>query len=147
MPIHITWVPKLLTAGVFALAVAAAPLAHAEREGGIPNPEPVPVPQPVDSQPSSTGGCQAGESLDPSTGNCLPTMTPVATTEGDQATEELAPRTTQSITSTTESGLGADLVPNINGYPCTGYWESVACAEASQDEVPVQPKSTISSSP
>jgi hypothetical protein len=74
-------------------------------------------------------------------------MTPVATTNGDQAFEDLQPRTTQDVTSTTATGVGADLVPNINGTPCTGYWESAACYETSQDEVAVQPKSTISSSP
>jgi hypothetical protein len=143
MPVHSTWMGKLLTASAFALAVAAAPMAHAE--GGIP--EPGPQPGPVASQPGGTAGCQPGESLDPSTGNCTPTMTPVAATNGDQAFEDLQPRTTQDLTSTVESGVGADLVPNINGTPCTGYWESAACYEASQGEVAVQPKSTISSSP
>jgi hypothetical protein len=144
MPVHSTWMGKLLTASAFALAVAAAPMAHAEG-GGIP--EPGPEPGPVASQPGGTAGCQSGESLDPSTGNCTPTMTPVATTNGDQAFEDLQPRTTQDVTSTVETGVGADLVPNINGTPCTGYWESAACYETSQDEVAVQPKSTISSSP
>jgi hypothetical protein len=144
MPVHSTWVVKLLTASACALAVTAAPMAHAEG-GGIP--EPGPAPQPSASQPGGTAGCQSGESLDPSTGNCTPTMTPVATTNGDQAFDDLQPRTTQDITSTAETGVGADLVPNINGTPCTGYWESAACYETSQDEVAVQPKSTISSSP
>ncbi|TGD84089.1 hypothetical protein BayCH28_27075 [Mycolicibacterium sp. CH28] len=147
MPIHSSWAAKLMTAGVFALAVAAAPVAHAEGEGAIPAPEPVPAPAPVAAQPSGSGGCQSGESLDASTGNCVPTMTPIATTQGDQATDEFQPRTTQDITSTAETGIAADMVPNINGYPCTGYWESAACYEASQGEAAVQPKSTISSSP
>ncbi|WP_142390001.1 hypothetical protein [Mycobacterium sp. shizuoka-1] len=146
MPIHVRWPVKLLTASVFALAVAAAPAAHAEGDGGIPAPEPVPVPAPV-AQPGGTGGCQAGESLDPSTGNCVPTMTPLADTDGDQAMEDLQPRTTQDLSSTTESGIAADLVPNINGDSCTGYWQSTVCYEEGQDNVPVQPKSTISSSP
>ncbi|EHB57840.1 hypothetical protein MycrhDRAFT_0275 [Mycolicibacterium rhodesiae JS60] len=146
MPVQSTWVVKLLTASAFALAVSTAPLAHAEG-GGIPEPGPG-GPQPVASQPGGTGGCQSGESLDPSTGNCTPTMTPVATTNGGQPTDDLQPRTTQGVTTTTaESGIAADMVPNINGYPCTGYWESAACYEASQDEVAVQPKSTLSSSP
>jgi hypothetical protein len=144
MPVHSTWVVKLLTASACALAVAAAPMAHAEG-GGIPDPGP--APQPAGSQPGGTAGCQSGESLDPSTGNCTPTMTAVATTNGDQAFDDLQPRTTQDMTSTVETGVGADLVPNINGTPCSGYWESAACYETSQDEVAVQPKSTISSSP
>ncbi|WP_163695060.1 hypothetical protein [Mycolicibacterium sarraceniae] len=143
MLVHPTWVVKLLTASVFALAVSVAPMAHAE--GGVPDPGP--GPGPVASQPGGTAGCQSGESLDPSTGDCTPTMTAVATTNGDQAFDDLQPRTTQDITSTSDTGVGADLVPNINGTPCTGYWESVACYETSQDNVAVQPKSTISSSP
>lgn len=147
MPVHSTWVAKLLTAGACALAVAAAPMAYAEGEGGIPAPEPVPAPQPAASQPGGSAGCQPDESTDPTTGDCVPTMTPVANTQGDQAFDDLQPRTTQDITSTAETGIAADLVPNINGTPCTGYWESAACYETSQDEVAVQPKTTISSSP
>jgi hypothetical protein len=156
MPIDCSSTAKLLAASVFALAVAmtpavgflyTAPVAQAEGEGGVPEPEPVPVPRPDTDQASGSGGCQSGESLDPSTGNCVPAMTPIATTQGDQPIEELQPRTTQDVTSTTNSGLGADMVPNINGYPCTGYWMSMACVETSGDEVPVQPKSTLSSSP
>lgn len=143
MPVHSAWVGKLLTASAFALAVTTAPMAHAE--GGIPDPGP--APQPGVAQADGTAGCQSGESLDPSTGNCVPTMTSIATTNGDQAFDDLQPRTTQDITATAETGIGADLVPNINGTPCTGYWESAACYEASQDEVAVQPRSTISSSP
>ena len=156
MPIYSGRAAKLLTAGAFALAVAVTPAAgllysppaaHAEGEGGVPAPEPVPVPRPEAQEPGNSAGCQSGESLDPANGNCVPAMTPIATTQGDQPIEELQPRTTQDITSTTNSGLGADMVPNINGYPCTGYWISMACVETSGDEVPVQPKSTLSSSP
>ena len=133
MPIHFSWAAKLLTAGVFALAIAAAPMAHAEGGGAIPAPEPAPAP--VAAQPGGSGGCQSGESPDPTTGDCVPTMTPIASTQGDEATDDLQPRTTQDITSTAETGIAADTVPNINGYPCTGYWESAACYEAGQDEV------------
>ncbi|WP_345229308.1 hypothetical protein [Mycolicibacterium helvum] len=145
MPVHATWVAKLLTVSAFALAAASAPMAHAEGGGGIP--EPAPGPQPVASQPGGSSGCQSGESLDPSTGNCTPTMTSVATTNGDQSFEDLQPRTTQDTTSTTETGVAADLVPNINGDSCTGYWQSTVCYEEDQDNVPIQPKSTLSSSP
>lgn len=113
MPIYSSRAAKLLTAGVFALAVAATPAAgllysppaaHAEGSGGVPVPQPVPVPEP---------GAQAS---------------------------------TGETTSTIESGLPADLVPNINGDSCTGYWESTVCF-AEQGQFAVQPKSTISSSP
>lgn len=144
MPIHSTRLAKLLTASAFALAVLSAPMAHAEG-GGIPGPEP--QPQPAAAPTGGDGGCQAGESLDPSTGNCTPTMSAVATTNGDQAFDDLQPRTTQDMTSTTESGIGADLVPNINGDSCSGYWQSTVCYETGQDNVAVQPKSTLSSSP
>ncbi|MBB3601712.1 hypothetical protein FHT40_001345 [Mycolicibacterium sp. BK556] len=144
MPVQSTWIVKLLTASACALAVIAAPAAHAE--GGIPDPGPS-GPQPVASQPGGGGGCQSGESLDPSTGNCTPTMTSIATTNGDQAFDDIQPRTTQDITTTSDTGIGADLVPNINGDSCTGYWQSTVCYEEDQDNVPVQPKSTISSSP
>jgi hypothetical protein len=57
-------------------------------------------------------------------------------------------RYTETETTTTASGIGADLVPNINGYPCTGYWQSMACvAEGEADMPAVQPRSTLSSSP
>jgi hypothetical protein len=46
------------------------------------------------------------------------------------------------------SGVGENLVPNINGYPCTGGWESAVCYAMGQDSMPaVQPRSTLSSSP
>ena len=42
-----------------------------------------------------------------------------------------------------------NLVPNINGYPCSGSWESGACYAMSMGDSPmvVQPRSTVSSSP
>ena len=156
MPRQSSRVIKLLTASMFALAVASAPVAglsfplaaaHAEG-GGIPDPS-IPDPGPVPAASSSDGsaGCQPDETFDPSNGNCVPAMTAITTTQGDQQVEELQPHTTQTITSTADTGIGADMVPNINGYPCTGYWESAACYEAGQDGVAVQPKSTLSSSP
>jgi hypothetical protein len=144
MSVHSNRVAKLLAAGVFVLSVSTAPLAYADNDA-IPALEPAPVP--VASQPGGTAGCAPGQSLDPSNGNCLPDMTSVGNTQGDDVTGDLQPRTTQDITSTTVTGVGADMVPNINGYPCSGYWESAACYAESQDEVAVQPKSTISSSP
>jgi hypothetical protein len=144
MSVHSNWVAKLLVAGLFTLSVGTAPLAYADNDA-IPAPEP--GPEPVSSQPSGTATCAQGQSLDPSNGNCLPDMTSVGNTQGDDVTGDLQPRTTQDITSTTVTGVGADMVPNINGYSCSGYWESAACYEQSQDEVAVQPKSTISSSP
>ena len=42
-------------------------------------------------------------------------------------------------------GVGADLVPNINGDPCSGYWESDVCL--AENAPAVQPRSTLSTSP
>ncbi|MCV7175999.1 hypothetical protein [Mycolicibacterium sphagni] len=144
MPVHSTRARTLFIGGLFALAIAAAPLAHAD--GGIPSPGPV-GPQPVASQPGGPGGCPSGQSMDSSNGNCVPDMSSVGNTQGDDATGGLPTRTTQDITSASDTGVGADLVPNINGDPCSGYWESTVCYSEDQDEVAVQPKSTISSSP
>jgi len=166
MPTVSKYAVKLLAASVFALAAAAAPAAavlyapptaHAEGhggEGGVPAPEPVPQPKSSVASGGGAAACAAGESLG-ADGNCVPTMSPVPATAPGAAPvaaspdpqEDLQPRTTQDVTTTTNTGLGANMVPNINGYPCTGYWESMACYESSQSEVAVQPKSTLSSSP
>lgn len=131
-----------MTAGLFAtLALVCASPAYAE---GVPNPEPVPaVPDPSASVQEGQGECQAGETRDAANGNCVPAMTPVGS-EGAEASRVPAP-TTRTGDATTESGLGTELVPNINGDPCTGYWESTACLV--QQAPVVQPESTLSSSP
>ena len=157
MPIQSTNAVKLLAAGVFALTVALAPavglgfgfgpaVAHAEGEGGVPAPEPVPVPEPQAGQSGDSAGCQAGESLNPQNGNCEPTMSAIPAGAGDAPIEQAPPPNTGDTTSTYTTGIGADLVPNINGDSCTGYWESTVCY-AEQGQAAVQPKSTISSSP
>ena len=144
---------KLLTASVFALAVAATPavallytpaVAHAEGAGGVPVPGPVPLPDPDAQQPGDSG-CQPDETIDPSNGNCVPTMTSIPTSNGGGPEAPIPTRTTTDITSTADTGEPADLVPNINGDPCTGYWESTVCL--TEDAPAVQPDSTISSSP
>lgn len=42
-----------------------------------------------------------------------------------------------------------NFVPNINGYPCSGYWESTACYAMSMGDSPmiVSPRTSVSSSP
>lgn len=127
----------LLTAGVM---LAIAPTASA---APVPGPEPEPIPAP-NTGGGATGMCQGGEVMQ--YGNCVPAMTPVNI--GDEVPE--APlRISDSHTSTTSSGVPADLVPNINGTPCTGYWMSAVCyAENMGDSAPpVVPRSTLSSSP
>lgn len=103
------------------LALGGAPAALAEP---LPVPDPVPVPQPV------VEGATA----------------PVPITGGE--TRIAAPQvgTGESSTSSYEDPLRT--VPNINGDPCTGAWESTVCYAMNFDEAPaVQPRSTISSSP
>ena len=150
---HSSRAAKLLTAGAFALALAvtpaagflySAPAAHAE--GGVPDPGPVPVPAPDVQQPGNSAGCQPGESLNPDNGNCEPTMSPVPADSGDAALAPSPTNITGDTTRTIDSGEPADLVPNINGDSCTGYWESTVCY-AEQGQAAVQPRSTISSSP
>ena len=81
----------------------------------------------------------------------LPNPDPVPVPATDYAgmpTPETAIEGTEVQTSTIESGLPVNLVPNINGYPCTGGWESAVCYAMGQDNMPVvQPRSTLSSSP
>lgn len=133
---------RILTAGLLAAGVLLgfAPVAVAEP---VPGPEPVPVPVPAPSGGAS--GCQDGEVMQ--YGNCVPDMTPV-TGAAESAAPEAPLRYTDDHTSTTTSGLPADLVPNLDGTPCTGYWMSGACYAESQDGVPaVVPRSTLSDSP
>ena len=135
---------KAMTAGLFAAtALVCASPAHAE---GIPNPEPVPaVPDPSASVEQGQGECQAGETRDATNGNCVPAMTPVGS-EGAEVPTAAAPTTgTGDVTTTTQSGIGTELVPNINGDPCSGYWESTACL--AQGAPAVRPESTLSTSP
>ena len=135
---------RFLSVGVLAAGVmlSVAPLALAEP---VPGPEPVPVPAPAPEGGAS--GCQDGEVIQD--GNCVPNMTPVTTGEGAVGPITDAPlRYTDDHTSTTESGLPADLVPNLDGTPCTGYWMSAACYEMNLDKGPaVVPRSTLSDSP
>lgn len=115
---------KPLIAGLLAVgavALAAAPAAQAQP---LPEPDPVPVGPEVQPVPAGPGS--------------VPGETRVS-----------APAVGGSQTSTTNSYLDpVNTVPNINGDPCTGQWESVACYAMHYDSPPeVQPRSTISASP
>lgn len=145
---------KLFAAGMLAAALVAVPVtggvywspaAHAE--GGVPDPAPEPEPQPAAQPRTGEGECAYGQVVDPNSGDCVPAMGGLVSAGGAEPIEEPAPRLTQNITETSSTGVGANLVPNINGDPCTGYWQSVACSEMEQDNVPVQPRTTLSSSP
>ena len=142
---------RFVAAGLlaFGLILGIAPTAAAQP---VPGPEPVPVPAPptTESGSAAEGGssdmCQSGEVM--KYGNCIPAMAPLNTSV-DEGVPEAPLRLTDSHSSTTQSGVPSDLVPNINGTPCTGYWMSVACyAENTGDSPPaVTPRSTLSSSP
>lgn len=116
-----------LAAGA-AFLVISAPAAVAEPLPVEPGPGPVPGPVPV------------------------PTITDNGTAVGSQGTGVESSSTgmgTSAESSTTASYVNPlTNVPNINGDPCTGAWESVVCYSMQQGNVPVvQPRSTISSSP
>ena len=135
---------RLLTSGMLVAGVmlCVAPAALAEP---VPGPEPTPVPAP--SPGGGMAGCQNGEVM--RDGNCVPNMTPVTSDEAAEGPVPEAPlRYTDDHTSTSNSGVPADLVPNLDGTPCTGYWLSGACYAQSLDGAPpVVPRSTLSDSP
>jgi hypothetical protein len=130
----------VLTAGVM-LSIAPAAVA-------VPPPDPDPAPAPAPAPPTggSTAACAGGEVVQD--GNCVPAMSAVPNTAGGGAEESVPLRINDTESSTMTSGIGTDLVPNINGAPCTGYWSSMACDAQSQADLPaVQPHSTLSTSP
>lgn len=135
---------RFLAAG-FIVAGALLSIAPAAVAEPVPGPDPVPVPTP--SIIGDGGGCQGGEVM--RNGNCVPNMTPVTTDEDDeQAAPEAPLRYSDSHSSTSVTGAPTDLVPNLNGTPCTGYWMSGACYAEAQDNAPaVVPRSTLSDSP
>ena len=137
-------VRRLLTAGMLTAGVmlSIAPAALAQP---VPGPDPG-VPAPAQPGVSGTAGCADNEVLQD--GNCVPAMTAVASTAGGGAEDHTPLRYSDTESTTTTTGIGADLVPNINGTPCTGYWSSMACDAQSEADLPaVQPDSTLSSSP
>lgn len=111
----------LITGLLAAGAVLAAAPAQAQP---LPEPEPVPV-GPEQAPPPESPGAVPGE------------------------IRVSAPTVGGSQTSTTDSYLDPiNTVPNINGDPCTGQWESVACYAMHYDTPPaVQPRSSLSASP
>lgn len=115
--------------GAFAaLLVFSAPTALAQPLPVEPGPGPVPGPVPV------------------------PTITNNGTAVGSQGTgvESSSVGASTGVESSTTTSYVNPLtnVPNINGDPCSGAWESVVCYSMQQGNVPVvQPRSTISSSP
>ena len=143
MPPYPSRAAKLLTASVFAFAVAVTPsvgllysppAAHAEGGGRTRDRPRFPSPKsnrraaPADAsrRKPQPGERQLRSDDDPGHGRHRRRggMPPTSAT-GD---------TTHEI----DSGEPADLVPNINGDSCTGYWESTVCY-AEQGQAAVQP--------
>lgn len=112
---------SLLTAG--AALFAGVPAAVA---GPLPDPEPVQPVGPIDGVPESDPAPAPNGQID------------VSAPEVGEIGVEPGP-----------SGPPVDSVPNINGDPCTGGWESVVCYAEQQGDSPVvtQPRTSISSSP
>ena len=130
---------RFATAAWVAAAILSAPVAHAQP---LPNPDPVPVPGAGGAE--SGGSCMAGEVY--ANGACVSQSESSA---GGGQTNISSPSVGASQSKTTNSYVDPlYTVPNINGDPCTGQWESVACYAMHSDAAPaVQPRSTLSSSP
>lgn len=113
---------KLLSAGLLTACAALFIAAPSAVASPLPEPEPVPVPVPGQGLPEVDGDGQIRISA--------PAVGP---TGGESET----------------TGVPVDLVPNINGDPCDGGWESTVCYAEQQGDSPppVQPRTSISSSP
>lgn len=117
---------KLLSAGLLTAGAALFIGAPSALAAPLPNPEPEPVP---------------GVSLPPVNGDgqiqvSAPAVEVTAPEVGGPGGGEVI-------------GVPVESVPNINGDPCTGGWESTVCYAEQQGDSPlaVQPRTSISSSP
>lgn len=118
---------RLIVAGGFAVAVAAAP---AVAFLSMPSAAPA---------PSVLAACPAGESEDLYTDNCVPELSPNVA-GGSYPTSPPG-----GITYSTPGDPNS--LPEVQGIPCTGR-NSGECIGLEEDQVPnVVPHSTLSSSP
>jgi hypothetical protein len=109
---------RIILAGGFAVAIAAAPLVAAF---AVPS---------AGSSGASVTACPAGESEDLFTGECTP---------------EMVPNQPGGVSYSTPGDSSS--LPEINGVPCTGA-NTGTCIGLSEEQVPnVEPHSSISSSP
>lgn len=117
---------KLLAAGLLTAGVALFAGAPAAVAAPLPDPEPAPPVGPVDGVPESAPAPGPNGQID--------------VTAPEVGGSEIQPGV---------PGPPVDSVPNINGDPCTGEWESVVCYADQQGDSPVvtQPRTSISSSP
>ncbi len=113
---------RLILAGGFAVAIAAAPVVAVV---AVPN----------NSAPTIAAACASGESEDTFTGTCVPDLVP----NGPQV------QTSSQAGQTSPGGL-----PSIDGIPCTGgnSGQCIGLSEEQQAEGPTAvPHSSVSSSP
>ena len=116
---------RILLAGGFSIAIAAAPAAAFVMSSA--------------PQTASTVACPAGEVEDIYIGECVPEMAP-NTPGGNYPTAS-----GEGITSSTPGDAGS--VPEVQGIPCTGA-NTGQCIGLQEEQVPaVEPRSSISSSP
>lgn len=128
---------RLLLAGGFTLAVAAAPLvvaATSHPAGPLP----------------AVASCPTGEVQDPASGACKPVTDPTTQPGVNPLNPESVPLQPNELTSSRPGDVGS--LPEVNGIPCnnnhSGGGSSGQCIGLSEGPVTVpQPKSTISSSP
>ncbi len=128
-----------------ALTAAALSTASAALAEPLPGPNPIPVPGPGGYEQG--GGCVAGEVME--NGGCVSANVSPATGGETRVAAPSVGGGGGAVTTTTNSYLDPmHTVPNLNGDPCTGQWESTACYAMNFDSAPaVQPRSTLSSSP
>jgi len=115
---------RLILAGGFAVAIAAAPVVAVI---AVPN----------NSAPTIAAACASGESEDTFTGTCVPDLVP----NGPHMQTPQTPQAGQ----TSPGGL-----PSVDGIPCTGgnSGQCIGLSEEQQAEGPTAvPHSSVSSSP
>ncbi|MGI9161365.1 MAG: intersectin-EH binding protein Ibp1 [Mycobacterium sp.] len=128
---------RLLLAGGFTLAVAAAPLMVA-----------------VSSHPAgplpAVAACPTGEVQDPASGACKPTTDNTTQPGVNPINPENVPLQPNELTSSRQGDVGS--LPEVNGIPCNGNHggggSTGQCIGLSESQGTYQqPKSSISSSP
>ena len=131
-----SWTRRLLLAGGFTLAVAAAPLvvvANSHPAGPLP-----------------AASCPTGEVQDQASGACKPGTDQTAAPTTNPINPENVPLQPGEITSSRPGNVGS--LPEVDGIPCNGNHSGGGstgqCIGLSESQNTVQqPKSSISSSP
>ena len=128
---------RLLLAGGFMLAVAAAPLmaaATSHPAGPLP----------------AVASCPTGEVQDPASGACKPSTDKTTAPTVNPINPESVPLQPNELTSSRQGDVGS--LPEVNGIPCNGNHSGGGstgqCIGLSESQSTFQePKTSISSSP